>query len=116
MKTPVSSISCCVRALSVCDVAADFGCTDPSATPIHTWLSALPLALICVSYAVLQIEVEKPIASPSAKRLMLAATFILWAVDRFCARAVVNDRERYRRNVSLRAHDLYWIIQEQRNS
>ena len=85
-----------------------------TSTPVHTVLSALPLALIGIAYAVLQIR-SKPDRVTLAKRLLLAGTFILWAVDQFLPPSrlatVVGDFV-----VSAYVIDLYWIIQEQRNS
>ena len=85
-----------------------------TSTPVHTVLSSLPLALIGIAYAVLQIR-SKPDRATLAKRLLLAGTFILWAVDQFLPpgrlATVVGDFV-----VSAYVVDLYWIIQEQRNS
>ena len=85
-----------------------------TSTPVHTLLSALPLALIGIAYAVLQIH-AKPDLATLAKRLLLAGTFILWAIDQFLPpgrlATVVSDFV-----VSAYVIDLYWIIQEQRNS
>ena len=81
---------------------------------IHTWLSSLPLALIGIAYAVLQIRL-KPDRATLAKRLLLAGTFILWAIDQFLPSGklatLVGDIV-----VSAYVIDLFWIIQEQRNS
>ena len=85
-----------------------------TSTPVHTVLSSLPLALIGIAYAVLQIRL-KPDPTTLAKRLLLAGTFILWAVDQLLPPGrlanVVGDFV-----VSAYVTDLYWIIQEQRNS
>jgi hypothetical protein len=85
-----------------------------TSTSVHTLLSSLPLALIGIAYAVLQIR-SKPDAATLAKRLLLAGTFILWAIDQFLPpgrlATVVGDFV-----VSAYVIDLYWIIQEQRNS
>lgn len=82
--------------------------------PIHTWLSAIPLALIGIAYAIMQIRM-KPGPATLAKRLLLAGTFILWAVDQFLPPGrlanLVGDFV-----VSAYVIDLYWIIQEQRHS
>ena len=112
MKTSVvaflaASALICATLLMISDVPV-------TPVPIHTWLSALPLALIGVAYAVLQIRL-KPDSITLAKRLMLAGTFILWAFDQFLPpgrfSTVVSDTV-----VSAYVLDLYWIIQEQRNS
>jgi peptidoglycan/LPS O-acetylase OafA/YrhL len=85
-----------------------------TSTPIHTWLSSLPLALIGIAYALLQIR-AKPDGVTLAKRLLLAGTFVLWAIDQFLPQGrlatIVGDFV-----VSAYVIDLYWIIQEQRNS
>ena len=85
-----------------------------TSTPIHTWLSSLPLALIGIAYAILQIRL-KPDRVTLAKRLLLAGTFILWAIDQFLPSGrlatIVGDFV-----VSAYVIDLFWIIQEQRNS
>jgi hypothetical protein len=78
---------------------------------IHRYLSAAPLALAGIGYAVLQIR--KPLARGTLfKRLLLAATFITWAVDQLLppgrAATVVGD-------VVIAAYvlDLYWLVREQ---
>lgn len=85
-----------------------------TSTPVHTVLSSLPLALIGIAYAILQIR-AKPDPATLAKRLLLAGTFVLWAVDQFLPpgrlATVVGDFV-----VSAYVIDLYWIIQEQRNA
>jgi hypothetical protein len=82
--------------------------------PIHAWLGAVPLALIGTAYALLQFRL-RPDGATLAKRLLLAGTFILWAVDQFLPPGrlanVVGDFV-----VAAYVVDLYWIIQEQRNS
>jgi hypothetical protein len=84
-----------------------------TSTPVHTVLSSAPLALIGIAYAALQIRL-KPDPVTLAKRLLLAGTFILWAVDQFLPpgrlATVIGDFV-----VSAYVVDLYWIIQEQRN-
>ena len=83
-------------------------------TPFHPWLSSLPLAFIGAAYAILQIRL-KPDRATLAKRLILAATFILWAIDQFLPAGpwatLVGDLV-----VSAYVMDLFWIIQDQRNS
>jgi hypothetical protein len=78
---------------------------------MHAYLSAAPLALAGIGYAVLQIR-KRPPRSTLLKRLLLAATFILWAVDQLLPpgrmATVIGD-------VVIAAYvlDLYWLIQEQ---
>jgi hypothetical protein len=106
------------RILATCAVLAAalllFSNVRPAASPVHTWLSAIPLALIGIAYAILQIRL-KPDLTTLMKRLLLAGTFILWAVDQFLPPGrlanVVGDFV-----VSAYVIDLYWIIQEQRGS
>jgi len=85
-----------------------------TSTRTHAWLGSLSLALAGAAYAVLQIRL-RPSRATLVKRLLLAATFILWAIDQllpsgrlamFIADAVV----------SAFVLDLFWIIQEQREN
>ena len=77
----------------------------------HLYLSALPLAVAGAGYALLQIFVRPP-KSTLLKRLLLAATFLLWAIDQLLppgrAAAILGD-------VVIAAYvlDLYWLAQEQ---
>jgi len=85
-----------------------------ASTPTHTWLSSLPLALVGVAYAVLQVRL-KPDGRTLAKRLLLAGTFILWAVDQFLP---AGQLATFVGDVVVAAYvlDLFWIIQEQKSS
>ena len=47
---------------------------------LHAGLSSIPLAMAGVGYAVLQLRVGPP-RGILFKRLLLAATFVIWAVD-----------------------------------
>lgn len=77
----------------------------------HLYLSALPLALAGAGYALLQVCVKPP-RGILFKRLLLAATFLLWAVDQVLppgrAATLLGD-------VVIAAYvlDLYWLAQEQ---
>src|ERR1700679_1652383 len=106
MKRAVAFIAACGMICAVLLLISD---VPVSATPVHTWLSALPLALIGVAYALLQVKL-KPDAATLAKRLILAGTFMLWAVDQFLPpgrlSTVVSDIV-----VAAYVLDLYWIIQ-----
>jgi hypothetical protein len=87
---------------------------SPQIRPVvHAALGSVPLALIGIAYALMQIRL-KPDRVTLAKRLLLAGTFILWAVDQCLppgrVATVVGDFV-----VSAYVVDLYWIIQEQRN-
>jgi hypothetical protein len=78
----------------------------------HAWLTSLPLALAGLAYAVLQIRL-RPNRWMLAKRLFLAASFLLWAIDQFLPSGrlalLIGDAV-----VSAYVLDLFWIIQEQR--
>jgi hypothetical protein len=80
----------------------------------HAWLTALPLALAGIAYAVLQIRL-RPDRWTLVKRLFLAAAFVLWAIDQFLPAGklamLVGDAV-----VSAYVLDLFWIVQEQRES
>ena len=81
---------------------------------IHAWLGALPLALAGAAYAVLQIRL-RPGRRTLLKRLLLAGTFVLWAIDQLLPSGqlatVLGDAV-----VSAYVLDLFWIIQEQQQS
>jgi hypothetical protein len=85
-----------------------------TSTQAHAWLTSLPLALAGVAYAVLQIRL-RPDRWTLMKRLLLAAAFVLWAIDQFLPSGklamLVGDAV-----VSAYVLDLFWIIQEQRES
>lgn len=78
---------------------------------LHFYLCALPLALAGAGYALLQIFVKPP-RTILLKRLLLAVTFIMWAVDQLLppgrAASLIGD-------VVIAAYvlDLYWLAQEQ---
>jgi hypothetical protein len=77
----------------------------------HSYLSSLPLALAGIGYGLLQVTI-RPGRTLLLKRLLLAATFVAWAVDQllppgrvalFLGDAVIGAY----------VLDLYWIIQKQ---
>ncbi len=78
---------------------------------LHFYLCALPLAFAGAGYALLQILFRPPLAT-LLKRLLLAATFLLWAVDQLLppgpAATLLGD-------IVIAAYvlDLYWLVQEQ---
>jgi hypothetical protein len=80
-------------------------------SPLHFYLCALPLAFAGAGYALLQILFRPPLAT-LLKRLLLAATFLLWAVEQLLppgrAATLLSD-------VVIAAYvlDLYWLAQEQ---
>src|SRR6516162_10859852 len=47
---------------------------------LHGYLSSLPLAIAGIGYAILQL-LRRPPPETMLKRLLLAATFVLWAMD-----------------------------------
>src|SRR5487761_2624860 len=85
-----------------------------TSTKAHAWLMSLPLALAGVAYAVLQVRL-RPDRWTLVKRLLLAASFVLWAIDQFLPSGqlamFVGDVV-----VSAYVLDLFWITQEQRES
>lgn len=81
------------------------------AARLHGYLSSLPLAMAGIGYAILQLRVRPP-RGTLLKRLLLAATFVIWAVDQLMPpgrpATLIGD-------VVIAAYvlDLYWLIQEQ---
>jgi hypothetical protein len=77
----------------------------------HAWLSSLALALAGVAYTILQIRL-RPSRRTLVRRLLLAGTFVLWAIDQILPSGrlamVIGDAV-----VSAFVLDLFWIIQEQ---
>jgi hypothetical protein len=75
---------------------------------LHGFLSAAPLALAGVGYAALQIR-KRPARGTLLKRLLLAATFVAWAVDQLLPpgrmATAIGD-------VVIAAYvlDLYWLF------
>jgi hypothetical protein len=80
----------------------------------NAWLGSLPLALGGMAYAVLQIRL-RPSRPILVKRLILAASFICWAIDQVLPSGAIatfiGDAV-----VSAYVFDLFWIIQEQTES
>jgi len=78
---------------------------------VHAWLSSLPLALAGIAYTVLQIRL-RPSRRTLVRRLLLAGTFILWAIDQLLPSGrlamVIGDVV-----VAAFVLDLSWITQEQ---
>jgi hypothetical protein len=98
----------------ICATLLLFSNLQVTSTKAHAWLSSLPLALAGVAYAVLQIRL-RPDRWTLVKRLLLAASFVLWAIDQFLPSGrlamFVGDAV-----VSAYVLDLFWIIQEQREN
>jgi hypothetical protein len=78
---------------------------------VHACLSSLPLAVAGTAYAILQLRVRPPRAL-LLKRLLLAATFVIWAVDQLLPSGRLAT---FIGDLVIAAYvlDLYWLIQEQ---
>jgi hypothetical protein len=78
---------------------------------LHAYLSSLPLAIAGIGYATLQL-LRRPPLGTMLKRLLLAATFVLWAIDQLLPAGRVAT---FIGDVVITAYilDLYWLIQEQ---
>jgi len=78
---------------------------------LHSYLSSIPLAVAGVGYAILQLR-SKPPRGTLFKRLLLAATFVIWAVDQMLPSGrlatLIGDMV-----IAAYVLDLYWITQEQ---
>ncbi|MBV8904133.1 MAG: hypothetical protein JOZ22_10910 [Acidobacteriia bacterium] len=78
---------------------------------LHSYASALPLAMAGIAYTVLQFRL-RPAGAALLKRLLLAATFVTWAIDQILPpgplATLLGD-------VVIGAYvlDLYWLIGEQ---
>jgi hypothetical protein len=85
-----------------------------TSTRIHAWLGSLPLALAGAAYALLQIRL-RPTRRTLLKRLLLAGTFLLWAIDQLLPSGQLATALG---DVVVAAYvlDLFWIIQEQEES
>lgn len=80
-------------------------------TRFHTYLSSLPLALAGIAYAILQLRM-RPSQVMMLKRSLLAATFIIWAIDQLLDSGKLAT---FIGDIVIAAYvlDLYWLIQEQ---
>jgi hypothetical protein len=78
---------------------------------LHAYLSSVPLAVAGIGYAVLQLRARPP-REALFKRLLLAATFVIWAVDQLLPSGriatLIGDMV-----IAAYVLDLYWITQEQ---
>jgi hypothetical protein len=83
----------------------------PSHTRLHPWISALPLALAGVGYALFQLEV-RPARAVLVKRLLLAAAFVFWAVDQImpAGRVAVFIGDAV---IAAYVLDLFWMLRDQ---
>ena len=77
----------------------------------HSYLSAVPLALAGIGYAILTLRAG-PSRGTFFKRLLLAATFIIWAVDQLLppgrVATLIGDLV-----IAAYVLDLFWLSQEQ---
>jgi hypothetical protein len=78
---------------------------------LHSYLSAVPLALAGIGYAILQLRAGPP-RGTLFKRLLLAATFVIWAVDQLLPpgrlATLIGDLV-----IAAYVLDLFWLSQEQ---
>jgi hypothetical protein len=81
---------------------------------LHAYLSAAPLALAGLAYALLQFYL-RPARGPLLKRLALAATFLVWAVDQLLPPGRLAT---WLGDAVIAAYvlDLFWLSQEQASS
>jgi hypothetical protein len=77
----------------------------------HPYLSSLPLAFAGFGYALLQLRLKPP-RGILLKRLLLAATFVIWAVDQLLPSGRLAT---FIGDVVIAAYilDLFWLVQEQ---
>ncbi len=80
----------------------------------HAWLSSLPLALAGIGYALLQVQLKPPLQT-LLKRLLLAAAFVLWAIDQLLPNGPIAV---FIGDVVIAAYvaDLFWMIRDQQKS
>jgi hypothetical protein len=78
---------------------------------LHASLSSIPLAIAGIGYGILQLRVKPPRVA-FLKRLVLAATFMIWAIDQLLPSGrlatLIGD-------VVIAAYvlDLFWLTQDQ---
>ena len=78
---------------------------------LHAYLSALPLAVAGIGYALMQLRLRLA-RGVLLKRLLLAGTFVIWAVDQLLPS---GRMAMFIGDVVIAAYvlDLYWLIQEE---
>ena len=78
---------------------------------LHAGLSSIPLAMAGIGYAILQWR-SRPPRETLLKRLLLAATFVIWAVDQLLPPGWLAT---FIGDVVVAAYvlDLFWLSQEQ---
>ena len=78
---------------------------------LHAYLSSVPLAIAGIGYAILQLRTGAP-RGTLLKRLLLAATFVIWAVDQLLPSGrlatLIGDAV-----IAAYVLDLFWLSQEQ---
>jgi hypothetical protein len=78
---------------------------------LHAYLSSVPLAMAGIGYAILQLRAGPP-RGTLYKRLLLAATFVIWAVDQLLPSGrlatLIGDLV-----IAAYVLDLFWLSQEQ---
>jgi hypothetical protein len=83
----------------------------PSHTRLHPWISAVPLALAGVGYALFQLQL-RPSRAVLLKRLLLAAAFVFWAIDQVmpAGRVAVFIGDAV---IAAYVLDLFWMLRDQ---
>jgi hypothetical protein len=81
---------------------------------VHAYLSSLPLALAGLGYTLLQIHLKPP-RRTLLKRLVLATTFLLWAVVQLLSpgRLAVFLGDAV---IAAYVLDLFWMMQDQQQN
>lgn len=82
-----------------------------SQTRLHPWISALPLALAGMGYALFQLQL-RPSRAVLLKRLLLAAAFLFWAIDQLmpAGRVAVFIGDAV---IAVYVLDLFWMLGDQ---
>jgi hypothetical protein len=83
----------------------------PSHTRLHPWISALPLALAGIGYALVQFQL-RPSRAVLLKRLLLAAAFVFWAIDQVmpAGRVAVFIGDGV---IAAYVLDLFWMLRDE---
>jgi hypothetical protein len=114
MNKTSSIVGLLMKCALLCAVLLLLSSLQSSFAVAHAWLSSLPLALAGAAYAVLQIRL-KPNRRTLLRRLLLAGTFIVWAIDQLLPSGrlgmFIGDAV-----VAAYVLDLFWITQEQEES
>jgi hypothetical protein len=110
-KTAVGFLAKCSLLFSVVLLLSNAGSIPDR---MHAGLGSLPLALAGVAYVVLQLRL-RPGRRVLFRRLLLAATFLLWAIDQVLPQGRIAM---FLGDVVVSAYvlDLYWMIQEQESA